>query len=247
MIRPKRPYEIFHELSRIEGRHMLEETWQDSSLWPREWIEFTPKTYPRMRHIPLPDQDLPCEASLLTALHDRRSIREPSPAPLLADQLAFLLRNSLGFRHAESSQLNRRLYPSAGARFPLECYLVVMRCSGIDPGLYHYEVHNHCLSELLVDALSPVVKSIYGQEWTAQARVVLFLSAVMARTTVKYGERGYRHALVEAGHVAQNLCLVGTALGVPVTPVAGFADQRAHRLLDLGDVGEIVLYSAVLP
>lgn len=31
-----------------------------------------------------------------------------------------------------------RPYPSAGALYELECYLVVQRCDGVDPGLYHY-------------------------------------------------------------------------------------------------------------
>ena len=46
------------------------------------------------------------------------------------------------------------------------------------------------------------------------------------RTRFKYGLRGYRFALLEAGHVMQNAVLAAAALALPALPVGGFYDRR---------------------
>jgi SagB-type dehydrogenase family enzyme len=68
-----------------------------------------------------------------------------------------------------------------------------------------------------------------------------------ARTSCKYGDRGYRFGLIEAGHAAQNLALVGTALGIGITPVGGFADEPLRRLLGVFQGDELVAHTMVLP
>jgi hypothetical protein len=42
------------------------------------------------------------------------------------------------------------------------------------------------------------------------------------------------------------MVLVSTDLGVSSTPVGGFADDRANRILDLGRTDERVIYSLVV-
>jgi SagB-type dehydrogenase family enzyme len=49
----------------------------------------------------------------------------------------------------------------------------------------------------------------------------------------KYGQRGYRHVLLDAGHVGQNLYLVATALGLGPTAIGGFFDRELGALLEL--------------
>ena len=63
------------------------------------------------------------------------------------------------------------------------------------------------------------------------------------RTRFKYGLRGYRFALIEAGHVAQNLLLTATALRLGSVPLGGLFDRRIDELLDLDGVNESVLYA----
>jgi SagB-type dehydrogenase family enzyme len=53
----------------------------------------------------------------------------------------------------------------------------------------------------------------------------------------------YRLALVEAGHVAQNVCLVATGLGLGVCPLAGYVDDALNDLLGLDGVDETVVYA----
>ena len=66
---------------------------------------------------------------------------------------------------------------------------------------------------------------------------------IFGRTRFKYGLRGYRFALLEAGHVAQNLLLAATALGLAAVPLGAFFDRRADVFLRLDGVNESTLYT----
>ncbi|MDQ4131332.1 MAG: nitroreductase family protein, partial [Actinomycetota bacterium] len=63
---------------------------------------------------------------------------------------------------------------------------------------------------------------------------------------VKYGERAYRFTLLECGHLAQNLLLVGGALGLGTLPVGGFLDDDLNTYLGLDGRRESVLYLVLM-
>lgn len=64
-----------------------------------------------------------------------------------------------------------------------------------------------------------------GPPWEADAAAVLVLSAAMARSLGKYGDRGCRCVLLEAGQVGQNVALIAAALGFGSLAVGGFHDE----------------------
>jgi SagB-type dehydrogenase family enzyme len=68
------------------------------------------------------------------------------------------------------------------------------------------------------------------------------LSAIWQRTRWKYHERTYRYVLMEAGHLAQNLYLGATALGLGVCAVGAFLDEALNDLLLLDGQEEAALY-----
>ena len=74
--------------------------------------------------------------------------------------------------------------------------------------------------------------------------MTVLIAGAIRRTRTKYGERGYRYVLLDIGHLAQNLCLVGVALDLAVTTTGGFFDDMANDLLRLDGVDEAVLYVA---
>ena len=59
---------------------------------------------------------------------------------------------------------------------------------------------------------------------------------------MKYGERGYRFMLLEAGHIAQNALLAANALGLGACPFGGFIDDDLDRLLGIDGLDEVSLY-----
>jgi len=75
------------------------------------------------------------------------------------------------------------------------------------------------------------------------ATVVFLLTALFHWARFKYGERSYRFALLEAGHLAQNIHLVSAALGVGSVPIGGFIDDELNRLVGVNGVDEAVVYA----
>ncbi|MCC5810848.1 MAG: nitroreductase family protein [Ectothiorhodospiraceae bacterium] len=63
----------------------------------------------------------------------------------------------------------------------------------------------------------------------------------MARTERRCGGRAERYVHMEAGHVAQNVCLQGTTLGVGTVVIGAFWDAQVSKVLRLED-GEQPLY-----
>jgi SagB-type dehydrogenase family enzyme len=75
-----------------------------------------------------------------------------------------------------------------------------------------------------------------------KAAVILFITGVLDRTRIKYGERGYRYVLIETGHLGQNIALLATELGLGSCALGGFIDSEVNVLLDINLQKEFVLY-----
>ncbi|MFO0846553.1 MAG: nitroreductase family protein [Gemmataceae bacterium] len=61
------------------------------------------------------------------------------------------------------------------------------------------------------------------------------------RVRGKYGSRGGRFLLLEAGHLMQNLCLMSWRLGLATVPLGGFFEREVARAFTL-PAGDTVLY-----
>jgi SagB-type dehydrogenase family enzyme len=67
----------------------------------------------------------------------------------------------------------------------------------------------------------------------AKAPLSLVISAEYRRITSKYGERGVRYAMIEAGHVVQNIFLQAEALGMGAGIVGAFHDNEVIRVMKI--------------
>jgi len=167
---------------------------------------------------------------------------------LSGHDLAGLLEFAYGVTHAlEEHTLPLRAVPSGGALYPLELYVAALRIEGLEPGLYHFDPLAPALAvvhdSLGADDVSPL--STYP-EIVAGSAAVLFIAAVFGRTRFKYGMRGYRFALLEAGHVAQNVLLTATAFGLGAVPLGGYYDRLTDEFLGLDGVNESTLYTVAV-
>ena len=205
---------------------------------PVSWTKVLYKTYPRFASIPLAVSDVHLANDSLPC---RRSERAYSTAPLSFKQLADLVYWSAGIQPGnENATIKRRMYPSAGARYPIELYVVSERVEGLPLGLYHYNVLDNVLERLWRRDLGSEMQKVYCQDDLTPA-ATLCLTGVLSRSEVKYGANGLRFALLEAGHVGQNICLLAHSEGLSCCPVGGFDNDRLTCLLDLSD-GEVPLY-----
>jgi len=185
------------------------------------------------------------DSELTEAIRERRSPTGFRDRPITHDEVAAVVDGAAGITfEGRTDEFHRRAYPSGGALYPLELYAVVLAGADIDPGLYHYNVRDRTLERLVSGRLRDELGFV-PTELIDTAPLCLFLTARMERTTQKYGDRGYRYALMEAGHVMQNVCLIAEREGLGCRPIAGFAEAAADEFLQRGDA-ETSLYAGVV-
>ena len=68
---------------------------------------------------------------------------------------------------------------------------------------------------------------------------------MLERSRWKYGERFARYVLLDAGHIAENVALAATALGLGTCQVAAFFDEEAAAILGVDHVEPVVYMSTV--
>ena len=193
------------------------------------------------------------QSSLTDLFRRRRSCREFSRASMPLAQVAGLIAAAYGI--VEITTLNdqgkflRRSVPSAGGLFPLEIYVVVQRVDGLADGMYHYDVLGHSLQLLAPGnhfrCLEPV---FYTYPFFCDANLAICLAAVFSRTQKKYGPRGYRYILLEAGHAGQNICLQAAEMNLATLCMGGVIDWSVDRMLGLDqkDKEGVVHYSVAV-
>lgn len=246
--------ELYHENTKL---HPL--TAQASGMVPPETYSSEEKQamsraykqYPSARRIRLPKVESlqASELSFDEVISSRRSVRNFTDAELALEDFSRILYQSYGITGEMTLPGGGTQYlraaPSAGALYPAEIYLGIRRVTGVEPGVYHYNVKNHELELLIQGDLTEDLSRICGgQDYVSKAAVVILISAVFQRTKRKYGERGYRYALLDVGHLGQNIYLACTALGLSVMTTCGFFDDEANKLLRLDGVDETMLYVA---
>ena len=138
----------------------------------------------------------------------------------------------------------KRTYPSAGARFPVETYLICFNVAGIDRGAYHYDPEKHGLDVLLKKDLRAREKE-FCSPYVENSAAVLVFTTVISRSEVKYGVKSYPYSLIEAGHMCQNMQLACTKFGVQSCPIGGFVNDTVSKVLDLTE-NELPIYTMCL-
>jgi SagB-type dehydrogenase family enzyme len=140
-------------------------------------------------------------------------------------------------------RLMTRPYASGGGLYPIEIYPVLMNVAEHSVQVTHYDPFAHQLSVIGTPSRAEVLQAFGDVEERLNAASVVFvLTSVTERTAVKYGMRGYRFALLEAGQIAQNLSLCAVSEGLGSLPWGGYADDDVGRLLGIDNVREIVVH-----
>jgi SagB-type dehydrogenase family enzyme len=75
----------------------------------------------------------------------------------------------------------------------------------------------------------------------AEAPLNLIITAEYDRISIKYGRRGIRYAMIEAGHIGQNIFLMAESLGLGSGIVGAFNDEQVIQILNLPKTHEPLL------
>ena len=202
--------------------------------------------WPNAPTLALPEPPEP-EAPLGQTMSRRMSGRDFAPVPLELSDLAGVLHAGFGLRRRGSAEQGR-LVPSAGALYPLECFVLARRVIGVPAGLYHLALVANRL-----EFLGPVVPTerelaalFLDHPRIALAATIVVAVAVPARTLAKYGDRGYRYVLLESGHAAQNINLFCAAQGLLCCNLGGFVDRMLAELLGLASDDAFPVYAQAI-
>ncbi len=245
--------EDFHEATKINDVSIqLDGVWVGNYLVdPRALLEtarnrkrsFLSKTIV----LPPPQES---DALLVNAMRSRKTSAamngEPVGLETLSNMLAAAVRATRKtiIEQERGLEIHKRPYASGGGLYPIEVYPILLNIKGMMPAVTRYDAVTH---ELVVvrefgareEILAPL-NDFAGQ--LANTAIVFVLSAVFPRTTVKYGNRGYRFALIEAGEIAQNLSLMAEAESLKTLPWGGFFDDDVADLLGVDGVDEGIVH-----
>lgn len=233
------PAESYHEAAKLYPSFAARQLAGPSLLEHPAFLESTQRS--SRRHPHLPRVALPrCKRyglRLSDALDARRS-RSPGAGSIL--RLADVATLARAYEHDAST--DRRRTPSGGALYPLELYLLARRVDGLAPGVYHVDPFDRALE--LLDEREPVLAQALVDPAIGENAAALFVvTGMFWRSRCKYGLRGYRFTLLEAGHLVQALTLLATAAGIDALPLGGFYDAALDRLVQADGVNESVVYA----
>jgi SagB-type dehydrogenase family enzyme len=206
-------------------------------------------------HLQIPlsiPKDQSSQASFYKVLEKRRSIRTFDSEPISLEELgAFLYRSAAvrGLLKEGKYEAVFRTAPSGGACHPIEIYPLIMRCTGIQPGLYRYDRMQHALSlqTPYSPAFDPLIKvSEKMLENGSKLQILFIFAARFGRTLWKYESMGYATILKDVGALMQTMYLVGAEMDLaPCANGIGdsdlFAEVSGLDYLVEGSVGEFVI------
>ena len=125
------------------------------------------KIYSRLSRVKL-QRPIGHKSNLEKILVSCKSFRGFSSKPVSKKEISRILYFAGGIVRIYQNDPTKsgRSYPSAGSKYPLEIYPLVLHGKNLDRGLYHYNVLEHSLEKLLVPVNNKDIENIWmSQKW----------------------------------------------------------------------------------
>ena len=258
-----RPFDLEKEAAKAirAGRNFMKMSSEDTPDWEamgyrtdQELKKQQPPLYKAPMGgeiIPLPADyhSLKLEQDIVKTIFMRKSSRVYTQGRISLQMLSFLLWATQGVKGIRGKNYaTLRTVPCGGARHEFECYLAVRNVEGLAPGYYHYMPDRHALELIREEKDEQLQKdigvSLAGQNWACRASLVMFYSIIPYRAEWRYGVSAHRAALIDSGHIVQNLYLACSAAGLGTCAVAAVETEIADRLFGLDGEEEFIFYCA---
>lgn len=207
---------------------------------------------PYPKDAPLIDLISPDDLSIgqtpfLDIVSKRKSRRKYTRDPLTLEELSFLLWSTQGVKQVlKSGRGVIRTVPSAGAKSPLETYLVINNVEGLEPGLYRYISFSHQLLFIksIDNAEEKMGELTYDQKFVGTAPVIFFWTAVPYRTEWRYTILSHKFIAIDLGTVCQNLYLSCEAINLGTVAIGYYEQNKLDELFGLDTDEEFVVLVA---
>jgi SagB-type dehydrogenase family enzyme len=162
-----------------------------------------------------------------------------------AEDLSTLLSCSYGITAVTSHGKKLRSYPSPGALYPNDLYLIVINVMDVPKGLYIFDPYSTRLV-LVTNEIDGILSAFQDGDLISKVKIVSILVGNPFRACLKYGDVGYKFVLLDAGIIIENIVLSATALRKNVLPYESFYDSDLNRCLGLDGVAKFVTSSVLL-
>lgn len=202
---------------------------------------------PQLPAVPLEPIDPEAEQRAVPALVREHSCRSFDTRPVPIALFGRVLWLSYGRYPSDPAvPFRRRPIAAGGALYALELYAVA-DLHGSGKGVYHYNVREHSLEEVCAAVTDDDLRELGAEpDLLVTPPVILLITGLFARSRFKYGLRGYRFTLLEAGALIHQVQLVAQVLGLRSVPVAGLYDDAVEGLCGLDGVDESFINAVVL-
>jgi SagB-type dehydrogenase family enzyme len=186
-------------------------------------------------YYPGADVPLPMPGDALSRVMERRASRRSfADRPLTTRELGSLL--------SACAHAPRRRIPSAGGKYPVEVFALLFRVEGPLAGkVVAYQGDTHALSVVGPCPSFAELAAALMLPGEGEPAAVVVLVGIPERVTRRYGERGGRFLLLEAGGFAQNLALRAAHDGLAGVLLGGLHDDTLARTLGLERASAAIL------
>jgi SagB-type dehydrogenase family enzyme len=111
---------------------------------------------------------------------------------------------------------------------------------GVPQGLYRYVFLDHSLDPLKEGYYGETLAEIaLSQDHVGSSALTVIITILWARSAWKYGSRGYKYALLDAGFAGENLYIASGILGLGTCAVGAFYEEELCELLGIDCISEI--------
>jgi SagB-type dehydrogenase family enzyme len=187
------------------------------------------------------------DTALTEIIKRRKSIRDfDKQGTVSFEDLSGLVWATLGSFSNDSSGKSYTI-PSGGSLYPTNQYLVILKDNDrMKKGIYYCEKNsNEFIMKTSVISQNKLYKA-FDSMIVKDASFIQVLTSEIGRIADKYSNRGYRYALLEAGHAAQNSYLFCAENNLAVVEYGGFQDKETANLLDINFSEEIPLICMII-
>jgi SagB-type dehydrogenase family enzyme len=191
--------------------------------------------------LPSPNTIHDPNSSLLKVLDERESIRKYGNRHVSVNDLSYLLYHSARIKEifrSEEGTLTKRPYPSGGARYPLEIYVVNNNISGIQRGIHHYDPLKHKLNlinknNIFQKRFNKFIMDVQHPLMSREPDALFIITAVFARSMWKYEKLGLSLILSDLGCLYQTMYLVATEMKLAPCPIGKTEEEIVKKWLNL--------------
>lgn len=178
--------------------------------------------------------------SVYETIVKRRSRRSFLDSALSLEELSYLLLSTQGIINKNRPRF--RTSPSGGARHGLETYLYIENVESVEKGLYRYLPIEHKLLWLANKPKEDLTKALADQDFGPA--VTFVWTAVPYRIAWRYAHAAEKLALLDVGHICQNLYIACEAAGMGTCAIGAYMQTDLDKFLGVSGKDEFAVYAS---